>query len=329
MAVPVTSGVTGFTQSAFDLISAALRLCNVISEEEVPTASMAQRTLEALNAMATGWQASGIHVWTSVESILFVQPGQTQYLLGSGSTDHACLFSDLAQSRLSFTADAGASSVLVTSIAGLAAGDNFGIQLDAGVNFWTTIVGTPAGSTVTLADALPSAATGEAITFGYGAGLLRPLRVPAARRYIYASGIQNNITVLSQQDYDQLPNPFQTGQINQFFYQPTTGNGVYSEPLGQFNVWQTPADYYAGVRFISQRPLQNFVTLADIPDFPAEWTATLRWNLALEIAPEYDVPIERVELIRAKATEWFARASSWDREPQPILFGMAMSPGYR
>ena len=44
------------------------------------------------------------------------------------------------------------------------AGDNFGIQLDAGTNFWTTVSGAPSGNVVTLAVPLPSQASQKAIT---------------------------------------------------------------------------------------------------------------------------------------------------------------------
>ena len=329
MATPATSGTGLYSETIWKLICGALRLCSAIADEETPTAAMAQNALDTMNAMVKGWQASQIHLWTQEEAILFLQPKQTQYQLGYGSPDNACLFRDMTALSLTATAAGGATTITVSSITGLSSGAYVGIQLDAGSNFWTIINGTPSGNTVTLLAPLPSQATSGAQAFSYVAPLFRPLRVPEARRYLYSSRISTPMIVLARFDYDYLPNLYNTGIITQYFYDPQTGNGVYTTPMGLMNVWPTPADNTNGMRFVALRPLQNFTTLANIPDFPAEWLAALRWNLAVEIAPEYDVPADRFDRLKGKADEWFMRASAWDKEPESVLFGVAFQPAYR
>ena len=329
MALPTTSGLVNYTLPGSQIIAAALRLCNVIQDEETPTAAMTQNGLQALNAMVTGWEASQIHVWTEEECILFLQTGQNQYQLGAGSPDHACLYNGYTQTQLTNSALAGATSITVSSIAGLANGNSIGIQLTSGSNFWTTISGTPSGSTVTLASGLPSGASTSGYVFAYSVALTRPLRVPAARRFQYSTLITTPLIILSRLDYDYLPNAYSTGLVNSAFYDPQTGNGAYNSnsPIGLMNCWPSPSDNTYALRFVAQRPIQYFSSLANVPDFPAEWTAAIKWNLAVEIAPEYDVPAERLAVLERQAAKWYQLCAAWDKEPEPVLFGVSMYPG--
>lgn len=329
MVTPATSGNYAFSPSADRLIKGSLRLCSAINEEETPGASMALTTLEALNGMVKGWQGSGIHVWSEEKCILFTQAGQSRYQFGAGSPDQACLFENFTQTALSGVALAGAGTITLASVSGLGSGDAIGVQLDAGTNFWTTISGAPVGLVVTLAQALPTQASSGALVFSYDVPLMRPLRVPAGRRMLYSSGIQTPMIVMSRLDYDFMPNPSNTGVFTQFFYDPKTGNQSYITPMGIVNLWPTPGDYTNAFRFVAQRPIQDFTNLSNLPDFPAEWYAALRWNLAVEIAPEYDVPAERFDRLKLQADKWFTMASQWDREPESYLFGVARQPAYR
>jgi hypothetical protein len=329
MVAPATSGSYTYTQTASDLISAALRICSVIADEEIPEPSQAQNTLLALNGMVKGWQASGLHVWCEEECILFLNANQTVYRLGSGSTDHACLFDALTQTSLTATAAGGSSSVQVSSASGINAGDQFGVQLDSGINFWTTVSVPPVGTTVTLASPLSGQATAGAICFDYGVPLMRPLRAPQARRYLYSSRQETPMITMSRFDYDYLPNKTTTGIPTNFFYDPQTGNGPYTQPLSKFNVWPAPADFTSGIRFIGQRPLQDIASITQMPDFPVEWLSAIKWNLALEVAPEFSLPLDQFALIEKRANYWLDLAKRWDKEPESVLFGVAFQPGYR
>lgn len=324
-----TSGTYVYNQPTIKIISGALRLCGVIGDEETPTSPQLSNALDTLNAMIKGWSASQIHVWCEQECILFLNGGQAQYQLGPGSPDFACLYQDYTGTSLATTAATGATSVVVESATNLLAGDNFCVQLDSGVNFWTTISGVPAGTTVALTAPLPSQATSGALCFDYTTQLMRPLRAPEGRRFIYASQIENPLIVMSRFDYDYLPNKANKGTVTQFFYDPQQGRGAYSSSLGLMNAWPTPQDNTNAIRFVAQRAIQDINSLADNVDFPAEWLAALRWNLAVEMAPEFDVPADRYSVLKGKADEWFLRASSWDKEPESVFFGFASQPGYR
>ena len=334
MPILTTSGTYTYSASVVNLLTASLRLCQVIGESETATGDQLQNGLDAMSAMCKGWQASGIHVWTEEECTLFLQTGQVLYSLGGSSTDHACLTSGYVQTALSADATASATTITVDSVTGIANGYQIGIQVDAGTNFWTTVSGAPSGTTVTLADALPSVATAGAFVFSYGTPLMRPLRVYGGRRYIYqpvsgTGAIETPILMMARLDYEALPNRYTSGIVTQFFYDPQQGEGAYTSPTGQMNVWPSPSNNQFAMRFTAQRPIQDISSLANLPDFPVEWNAALKWNLALELVPEYGVPAEQAAIIEKQAGKWYGLASSWDRESESLLFGVAMAPGYR
>lgn len=329
MAILTTSGTYTFSQSAVEIINAALRLTQVIGDEETATASQLQSTMDAMGAMVKGWQGSGIHVWCEEEGILFLQPGQVLYQIGAGSADHVALFEDVVFGSLATAAVAGAGTVTLTSVAGIDSGDTIGVQLDAGTNYWTTVSGAPSGNVVTLGAALPSAASAGAITFDYPSGMYRPLKVMGGRRYQYLSRIDIPIQMWARLEYQAQPNKYTPGVTTAFFYDPQIGQGAYSTPFGQMNVWPNPADNTFAMRFTAQRPIQDVGTLASTPDFPIEWNAALKWNLAMEIGPEFGVPAEQLTVIKSQADKWYDMAARWDRESESLRFGVAMQPGYR
>jgi len=329
MAVLQTSGQFTATSSVIDLLNAALRIAQVIGAEETGTGAQLQNGLDAMAAMCKAWQASGIHVWCEEEAILFLQPKQTLYQIGAGSPDNCTLWDSLIQTSLTAVALTGATSLSVASIAGMNSGDIIGIQLDAGTNFWTTVNGLPSGSTVPILNALPSQASQGAIIFDYTTPLYRPLRVMGGRRYNYLSKIDLPVQMWARLDYQAQPNKYTTGIPTAFFYDPQTGQGSYQQPVGQWNSWPTPQDNTNGMRFTAQRPIQDLGTLANIPDFPVEWNAALKWNTALEIGPENGVPLEQMTIIEKQASRWYQMASQWDRESESITFGVAWTPGQR
>lgn len=329
MAVLTTSGTYTYSASVITLLTAALRQVQVIGEEETASGAQLQTGLDAMAAMCKGWQASGIHVWCEEEGILFLQPGQTQYKIGAGSPDHVTLFDSLLETSLTVTAATGAGSVTLDSVTGVASGDQIGIQLDAGTTFWTTVNGAPSGSIVTLTTVLPSQATSGALAFDYSTPLYRPLRVMGGRRYNLFSRIDISMNMWARLDYEAQPNKYTTGIPTAFFFDPQTGQGAYSQPVGLWNSWPTPQDNTNAARFTAQRPVQDIASLANIPDFPVEWNAALKWNLALELGPEYGCPAEQLTFIGSRAKYWYDMASAWDRESESVMFGVAWTPGAR
>lgn len=200
--------------------------------------------------------------------------------------------------------------------------------LDTGTTFWTTINGNPSGSTVTITAGLTSQASGGNTVIDYAPAnkIIRPLRIPFARRYAFApvggNPIETPMIAMSRQDYQNLPNKSSTGTPTQFFYAPYIGTGDLGP--GQLSVWPVPIDSSFAMRFTWYRPIQDFTQASTIPDLPQEWANTLAWNLAYEIGLEYEIPAQKWGIIVTKAQSSLDRVTGWDKEPESVLFGVDM-----
>lgn len=328
-----SSGDYSWNSSTYQIITGALRLLSAIQTGEEPPADEFTDALSSLNGLITHWQASGIHVWSEVECILFLQPNQRSYRIGSGTADHICAASDWMQTYLTATAAAAATSVTVAATTGMdnaiLNNDWIGVVVQTAPQsvFWTRVSGV-AGNVVSLAAGLPAqAATGSRV-LSYTTDLVRPLKIPAARRLVYAGNngvpgrIETPTSIYSRLDYGAVPNKDTPGEVTAFFYDPQLGQGI-------MNVWPSPVDANQGLTFTAQRPLQDFTSQRDNADLPVEWISTLRYNLAVELAPEYDITAERFQMIKLMAGEKLETCKGWDREPESVYFGLQQYPAMR
>jgi hypothetical protein len=302
-----------FTYNRNQIIARALRQVGSIQSGETPGAQEVQDCVDALNALVSEWQATGLHLWKESEGVLFLQPNQIKYGLGGSTTDQAAITSTINASMTTAAVNSGP-VIPVASASGILIGDNFGVMLATNVLFWSTVTSI-SGLNVTLAASVPGLVNSGAPTFDYTTRILRPLRIIDARRYYIPSKIETPLMLMSRLDFRELPNKFNTGPINECFYDPQLSTGV-------FWAWPAPPDSLSRVNFTWMEPIFNFNTAADQPDFPVEWYNCLVWNLAKEIMLEYDVPVQRAQMIALRAKESFDLVSTFDREPESYFFGV-------
>lgn len=331
-----TSNSYAYAPNTYNLIQGAARLLSAIQTGETLPADEYSDMLFALNGMVAEWQASGIHVWCEQDAILFLQPNQVTYELGDFSPDRACLSAEFLQTASTVYAGTGATSITVGATTSnfptlgqpntVLAGDHIGIWLDNGTIFWTTTAGAPTNLVIPLTAALPSPASSGAQVVNYTNDLVRPLRVPGGRRYTFAvpggQPIETPLSIYSRLDYGQVPNKTTPGTPTAFFFDPQLNFAL-------FNVWPNPNSNQWACRFTAQRPLQDMITQANTFDFPIEWSAALRFNLAVELAPEYDCAADRLQIIKTMAEEKMGLVQSWDREVESIYFGVENMPAVR
>lgn len=314
-----TSGTITFNPSITFVITSAYRKLGVINEDEQPTAGMFSDAMFAANSLIKEWQALGIHVWTEEEAIVFLQPGQVRYLLGAGSTDHSAAADAWTLGQLSASAIAGSTTVTLSvsqyTDLTIANGENIGIVLDNGPTFWTTVNGAPSGGVVTLTNPLPSSASQGNFTFAYSTPITRPLKIPSTRRLAYQGLLEIRMLVLSRQEYMDLPNKHSPGIPTQFFYAPKLNQG-------ELFVWPMPGNSLSAARITWYRELQDFNDPANTGDIPQEWINTLTWNLAKEMGLDFSVPPPRWAIIIKQAEEKLEMAQGFDRESEPVYFGM-------
>ena len=319
-----TSGTSSFNPAVIEIIDMAYRKIGAISEDETPTAAMYNSASFQLNSMIKGWMALGIHVWTEEEAILFLQQLQHRYLLGGTNTDNCCDANAYILAQLEQAAAGGATTVTLETAVGIADGNYFGVVLDSGAAFWTKVSGAPVGNVVTLAAPLPagSSASAENFCFAYATKIVRPLKVPRVRLLTYQGLQETPMTVLSRKEYMNLPQKTNPGTPTQFFYTPQLVSG-------EFYAWPNPANANWGARMTWYRPLQDVTSVAQTADFPQEWINPLGWNLAREMGPEYGCPAQLWAIIKSEAAEKLDMVQSWDREPEPIYFGMSFDETQR
>ena len=315
-----------FAATVPTIIQAAYRKIGVIAEDETPTAGMTADATVAFNSMLKEWAASGIHIWTTQEAILFLQKGQARYLLGTGTSPtpatHCCDAFSYDISQIATNAALGASTITLADSTGFTNGDQIGVVLDSGFTQWTTINGVPVGNVVTLAAVLIGSASVNNFVFAYptSATIQSPLRVPSARRIAWQGLIETPMTRLSRQEYMDYPNKNNPGVSTQFFYAPELLNGV---PHGQFYAYLSPQDSSSGARFTYARPLQDVTTNpSQSGDFPIEWINACTWNLAAELMDEFDINQIRWQRVKAMAAEKLEMVRGWDREPENVQFGI-------
>lgn len=304
-----TSGTTTFSRNRDQLIASALRKIGAFEQGETPDSSAVTEASDALNAMVKHWQGSGIQIWTTQEAVVFPQVGQVRYTMGDTTdNDHAAAVDE--ETTLSTAASLGASSIAVADATGIGDTYNIGIQIDDGTFQWTTVSGAPSGSTITLAHVLnDSAAEGNSV-LAYQTELVRPLKIISARRHNLLSGIDVPLMEMDRIEYQEMPNKTTTGAVNSFYYDRRGGTNT----TGYLYLWPAPANTEEVIRITAARPVEDFSAAGDDADLPQEWIRAIEWNLADELADEYDVPEPKRSRIERRAAQYLAEANWWERE---------------
>lgn len=319
-----TSNTADWNPVLLFIIKQMLINCGVLQDDEEPTAPQYETGLFQLNAMVKTIEATGAHVWTEEEAILFLEPGRARYVIGGASgTAHTSDSEDWLELTLAQSAAAADTTITLATGQGLllADGMNIGVVDNDGLTEWTTVSGAPVGDVVTLADALLVGVDAGNFALAYTTAIGRPLKVPFARLLTLQGLNETPMTVLSRQDYENLPQKLGSpGTPTQFFYSPRRDTGY-------LYVWPTPVTSAWAVRFTWYRPLQDFLVPTNTADFPQEWILPLIWNLSKENAPGYGVPEPAWQRIVSMADGYGLMVISYDRESEPVQFGMDYATG--
>lgn len=307
-----TSGSSNYNLTALQIITEAYALIRVAIEEEPLTNAQSSEAMVALNTMVKAWTSDGLHMWCKSRGCLFLTPEQQRYDLSPTSSDHHALVDDIAQTALAAAAIAGAGTITVDSIAGIANGDHIGIELTSGTMQWTTVNGAPAGVTVTLAATLTGAASDDGVVYAYTTKLNRPSRILGVQHRT-DDGTDMDILIRENPDYFNLPNKDAEGTIVQIYYDPQLTKGY-------LYVWPTSDNAIDTLRFSFERPIEDFDALTDNPDLPQEWLEPLAWNLAYRLSWRHSFPIAERAQLRADAMAMKEKLMGFDREYGSVFF---------
>lgn len=186
-------------------------------------------------------------------------------------------------------------------------GDLIGIRLDDNTRQWSKIVEVLSATQVFNADGLTGAAAIDNSVFSIPELISRPVRILQLRRDKIDSTDEIEANQWSREEYFAQPNKTSQGTINNWYYSPQLTDG-------RLYIWQTANDVDQLARFTFERPIDITDDTTDNPDFPSEWFRTLKYNLAVDIAPEYRIPQDRLDRLTFKAEQLLENSLGFDFE---------------
>jgi hypothetical protein len=316
--IMTTSGISTFNTTRNEIIRQAALMIKAVPAGGTMNATMVKDFDHQLNAMVKRWQTKGIHVWTTSEATLFPQVGQVKYAIGTGATDHVTSLH--YETSMSADEALGQTILSLSSTTNITVGDNIGIVLDDGSLFWTTVSAKDA-TTVTVASALTDSVAEGSSVFTYTSKISQPLKIVAARRYSIDRATDTPLEPVARRDYHNLPVKLQSGMMNQFFYDRQL-------TLGYLYLWQVPSTTTELVKFTWHRSIQDFTAAGDNPDLPAEWIQALEYNLAVMMAPQFDVPNDKLATLASMAASFLEDMSGFDQEPESLYIQPDMDGYY-
>jgi hypothetical protein len=164
------------------------------------------------------------------------------------------------------------------------AGDNFGIELDSGVIYWTTIaLGGISGLNVTINGSLPSQSSVNSVIYDYTTTAQQPDVIETAfLRDSTLSDIPLNIMTL--QEYDFLPSkasPTYISDPTAIYYEWQLGGGILNTDVAG------SADLTKHICLSYMESIQDFNNPLDTPEYPQEYLLPLALGLSKLICPMF------------------------------------------
>lgn len=276
-----TSGSTNFSRNRNEIIHEALELLNVVGAGETASPEDITAASNTLNIMTKAWQAQGRHLWALQEATLLLTKGTESYTLAGARGSNTVVKTELSADEAS-----GQTVISVDSSAGMTAADVVGIELDDGTIHYTTIVSVDSSTQITITDATTGAAAENRHVYTYTTALGRPLRVPHVRLRDSADN-DRELEQYSREEYFNLPDKDVQGKPTGYYYDPQLSTGT-------LYLYPAPDSVKDRIQLTYERAFEDFDGATNDPDFPQEWLQALTWNLALNLAPKYEIAQSKI-----------------------------------
>lgn len=127
-------------------------------------------------------------------------------------------------------------------------------------------------------------------------------------------GVQYELINKSRYDYNRLPSNT-SGTPVHFTFNPNLENGTLT-------IWPTPDATAASTKTLTvvyQKEFDGFVSATDTPDFPSYWTDALVYELAVNLAPEWGVPLQDRQALRQEAKTYLDQAQGYGDEESSLF----------
>ena len=280
-----TSNTATYNENFTALATDALMLIGAVAQGESATTNDLAVCSNFCNKMLKAWMAQGIHLWTEEEGTLYFIQNQNKYSLSLGNSTKASDGTNTVETTTTATINSG-SIIPVTSLgtySQITVGDNIGVVLDSGNIYWST-VSSISNLNVTIAGTIPSQVTVGATVYDYTTQCDRPIEIENnGCRIRDSSGYERRIELKPRADFMSIPNKSFTAEYPTVcFYTPQMSQGfVY--------LWPTPSTSSSCLKFSYLRPIQDISTNTNTFDLPQEWLECITYNLAVRIAPSYEI----------------------------------------
>jgi hypothetical protein len=121
---------------------------------------------------------------------------------------------------------------------------------------------------------------------------------------------------MTEREYQAQVNKNTAGTPMQVFYRPD----AY---IGWLHIWPNADTYWqtnGSLGVVFHRPVQDFDTVSDDPDFPPEWHEALVYQLATRMAPNVGLPPNDRQQLQKDADKILGLVLSNDYEEGSIYF---------
>lgn len=145
----------------------------------------------------------------------------------------------------------------------------------------------------------------EADTASYTLSINRPLRIYDVRKVV--NSVETPVRIVTRNEYMSQPAKDSTGKPVFVYYDPDYGDGV-------LYVWPTPDSSDDDLRLTYKSYIEDFDTTANDAHFPSEWLEALVYNLAVRLAPRYEVAGQELLELKAQAAQYLMDAEDADME---------------
>lgn len=140
------------------------------------------------------------------------------------------------------------------------------------------------------------------LAIGKGKTLDTPYPVQMLQAVRNENGARIEMQLVPKEEFNTLP-PASSGVPIKMCYTPYIESGI-------INLWPSPASGTYSITVVYLRQLQYFNLATDALDMPSEWIDALIYAVAVKLSPEWSIPLQDRQFLKAEAKEYLENAQS-------------------
>lgn len=135
--------------------------------------------------------------------------------------------------------------------------------------------------------------------------------------YRSSDGSDVPLRALSREEYWNLGDKTTTGEPTQYFYDPSSFD---LSSISLLYIWPVPdANAATGtIQAVYQKYIQDIADSANTINVPQEWLETIKYGLAVRLAPMYGYPVQERNLLLREYQQMLKESLDWDTEQESI-----------